>query len=356
MQPIRVQAATINDLLERLLDKGVVLSLDLVIGVAGIPLIGVNLRAAIASLETMLEYGFMEAMDKDLRANALLEAQRKKVALADGERQVEEWYGSQWFGQGIVRSWRSGRLILTNRRLVLYRQMPPAILWQTPLVKLRGCLLLERTVFSGAARPLLALEVEGEPIALLTTEDTTQLLDALRLTMAGEKRALPEASPGARISGATGDPSPVGPLGEIQRLAFTIAGTVLAEGPMERQWTDGGWRRGHLYLTSSRLLWWGKEGAGEELDIPLRQIESIRLAPSVSPAEVGAEPENLLLLYREDGSRRQVNFRLAGARHVVPLETAGSSAPSPGEALAVWRRRIKELVLDQAESDDHPDR
>ncbi|MEI6509887.1 MAG: gas vesicle protein, partial [bacterium] len=57
MQPIRVQAATINDLLERLLDKGVVLSLDLVIGVAGIPLIGVNLRAAIASLETMLEYG-----------------------------------------------------------------------------------------------------------------------------------------------------------------------------------------------------------------------------------------------------------------------------------------------------------
>ncbi|MCX5971433.1 MAG: hypothetical protein NTV14_08030, partial [Coprothermobacterota bacterium] len=133
---------------------------------------------------------------------------------------------------------------------------------------------------------------------------------------------------------------------------------------------DGGWRRGHLYLTSSRLLWWGKEGAGEELDIPLRQIEGIRLAPSVSPVEVGVEPENLLLLYREDGSRRQVNFRpelgsIAGGAPAITGEsgslTAGSmTAPgrvfSRGEALADWRRRIKELVLDQAESDDHPDR
>jgi len=350
MQPIRVQAATINDLLERLLDKGVVLSLDLVIGVAGIPLIGVNLRAAIASLETMLEYGFMEALDKDLRANALREAQRKKVALADGERQVEEWYGSQWFGRGIVRSWRSGRLILTNRRLILYRPMPPAILWQTPLAKLEGCLLLERTLFSGAPRPLLALEVEGEPIALLATEDTAQLLDAIRLTMAGEKRALLEGSPD---------------LGEIKRLASMIAGTVLAEGPMERQGADGKWRCGHLYLTSSRLLWWGKKGAGEELDIHLRQIDGVRLASPVTPAQVGATPENLLLLYREDGSRRQVNFRpelgsIAGSARTITGEsgilTTDSSASSSGEALADWRRRIKELVLDQAESDDYPDR
>ena len=343
MQPIRVEAATINDLLERLLDKGVVLSLDLVIGVAGIPLIGVNLRAAIASLETMLEYGFMEDMDKDLRANALREAQRKKVALAYGERQVEEWYGSQWFGRGIVRSWRSGRLILTNRRLILYRPMPPAILWQTPLAKLTGCLLLERSVFSGAPRPLLALEVEGEPIALLATEDTAGLLDALRLTMAGENRALPEASPG---------------LGEVRRLAFTAAGTVLAEGPMDRQSADGGWWRGHLYLTSSRLLWWGSKGAGEELDLPLRQIEGVRLVPSVTPASAGAEPENLLLLYREGGSRHQVTFRpelgsIAGGTPAIAGESGSMSFA--GVMLADWRRRIKDLVLDQAENDDPPD-
>jgi hypothetical protein len=343
MQPIRVEAATINDLLERLLDKGVILSLDLVIGVAGIPLIGVNLRAAIASLETMLEYGLMEAMDKDMRTNALREAQRKKVALADGERQVGEWYGSQWFSRGIVRSWRSGRLILTNRRFILYRPMPPAILWQTPLAKLEGCLLLERTDFSGAPRPLLALEVEGEPIALLTAEDTTQLVDALRLTMAGEKRALPDTSPA---------------LGEVARLAFTIAGTVLAEGPMECKSADQGWRHGHLYLTSGRLLWWGGEGAGEELDLPLRQIEGVRLVPSVTPVNTESEPEYLLLHYRQDGSRHQVHFRpeLRSREDRTPqILGISGSMPSQGEVLTDWRRRIKDLVLDQVESDDHPD-
>ena len=50
MEAVRTRQATIDDLIERLLDKGVIVNLDLVIGVAGIPLIGVNLRAAIASI------------------------------------------------------------------------------------------------------------------------------------------------------------------------------------------------------------------------------------------------------------------------------------------------------------------
>ena len=54
MEAVRTRQATIDDLLERLLDKGVILNLDMVIGVAGIPLIGINLRAAIASIETMI--------------------------------------------------------------------------------------------------------------------------------------------------------------------------------------------------------------------------------------------------------------------------------------------------------------
>ena len=43
MKPIRERGGALNDLLERLLNKGVVIDLDLVIGVAGIPLI-VNCR------------------------------------------------------------------------------------------------------------------------------------------------------------------------------------------------------------------------------------------------------------------------------------------------------------------------
>ncbi|MCG2735931.1 MAG: gas vesicle protein, partial [Candidatus Methanoperedenaceae archaeon] len=52
------------DLLDRLLNKGLVLNADLIISVAGVPLIGISLKAALASIETMLDYGMMEAWDQ----------------------------------------------------------------------------------------------------------------------------------------------------------------------------------------------------------------------------------------------------------------------------------------------------
>lgn len=59
MEPTRQGRATLADLLDRVLDKGLVLSADIIISLAGVPLIAVNLRAAIASVETMYNYGLM---------------------------------------------------------------------------------------------------------------------------------------------------------------------------------------------------------------------------------------------------------------------------------------------------------
>jgi len=59
MEPTRQGRATLVDLLDRVLDKGLLLNADLIISLAGVPLIAVNIRAAIASVETMLEYGLM---------------------------------------------------------------------------------------------------------------------------------------------------------------------------------------------------------------------------------------------------------------------------------------------------------
>ncbi|OGO23521.1 MAG: hypothetical protein A2Z28_05315 [Chloroflexi bacterium RBG_16_51_9] len=75
MQPTRDTHATLVDLLDRVLEKGLVLNADLIINVAGIPLLGVNLRAYLAGIETMLKYGIWQDWD---------EAQR---AIAAGERQ-----------------------------------------------------------------------------------------------------------------------------------------------------------------------------------------------------------------------------------------------------------------------------
>ena len=55
--------ATLADLLDRVLDKGLFLRADLVISVAGIPLIGVTLNAVVAGIETLLEYGIMSDWD-----------------------------------------------------------------------------------------------------------------------------------------------------------------------------------------------------------------------------------------------------------------------------------------------------
>ncbi len=55
------------DLLDRCLNKGIILNADVIISVAGVPLIGISLKAAIASIETMLDYGMMEAWDKSMR-------------------------------------------------------------------------------------------------------------------------------------------------------------------------------------------------------------------------------------------------------------------------------------------------
>jgi hypothetical protein len=77
MEPTRNSHATLVDLLDRVLDKGLVINADLIISLAGVPLIGVNLRAALAGMETMLKYGVMEEWDE--RTRAWESEQRKKT-------------------------------------------------------------------------------------------------------------------------------------------------------------------------------------------------------------------------------------------------------------------------------------
>ena len=67
MEPTRELHGTISDLLDRVLDKGLIINADVIITLSGIPLIAVNLRAAIAGMETMLEYGVMTDWDEATR-------------------------------------------------------------------------------------------------------------------------------------------------------------------------------------------------------------------------------------------------------------------------------------------------
>ena len=73
MEATRETRETLADLLDRALDKGVIIDADIIINMAGIPLIGLKLRAALAGMATMLEYGIWKDWDEAQRAVATKE-------------------------------------------------------------------------------------------------------------------------------------------------------------------------------------------------------------------------------------------------------------------------------------------
>lgn len=67
--------AGIVDLIDRTLNKGVILNADLIITVAEVPLLAANLKLALASVETMLRYGMMA----DLLAPTQLDKKKNEL-------------------------------------------------------------------------------------------------------------------------------------------------------------------------------------------------------------------------------------------------------------------------------------
>ena len=78
--PKTYRRATLVDLLDRVLDRGLFLRADLVISLAGIPLIGATLSVAIAGTETLVKYGVLTDWDESIRAESV--ARRPSLAAA----------------------------------------------------------------------------------------------------------------------------------------------------------------------------------------------------------------------------------------------------------------------------------
>lgn len=57
LRPQRDGEGTLVHVVETLLDKGLVLNADIMVSVAGVELLGIRIRAAIASFETAARYG-----------------------------------------------------------------------------------------------------------------------------------------------------------------------------------------------------------------------------------------------------------------------------------------------------------
>jgi hypothetical protein len=289
MEPQRGSQATLEDLVERVLDKGIVLKLDLIIGVAGIPLIGISLQGAIAAIETMLDYGMMQAWDADTRAQTVREAQRRELGLRQGEHPVLDLYGSCHHARGISRVWRPGRLILTDQRLLLVRSAPQEVLFETRVGAIAGIGRMVVDNVGRGQREIVSLALADGTVAALYTAQPDILEARLR------ERIQQLGQPVTEISAA-----------HLERLDLG----AVAEGHLWHCWAPGSgstlWKSGWAVLTGTELTWRPDLAQGAVLRVPLTEI----LGLAVERRELGVlgMRDVLAVSYGANGDRAGALF------------------------------------------------
>jgi len=264
--PTREEKATLVDLLDRVLEKGLVIQADIIISVAGIPLIGVNLRAALAGMETMLKYGLMREWDERTRQWEREHIRKREPALLPGEEILLRMYGAHWYSKGIYRAWRPGHLYLTDRRLFLFRREPGQMLFEARLEGIEGLAVKRETRFTGVERDMIYLMRSPDRLAYLYAERPGELAAAVEERM--------------QALGLPLDTDPALPPLDLAVDALLGQEEITADVKMWHQVASSGilgatWRPGWLYLTEKRLLWWCTEERKVMFEVSLTQITTV---------------------------------------------------------------------------------
>lgn len=172
--------ARLGDLLERVLDRGVIIHADIILSVAGIPLVGISLHSALASIETMISYGMLEDWDAEARAEAAVQAANDEAdRLAPGELHILEQYGSYRGARGIKMLWQPGRILLTDRRFVVFRPLPHEVFIDVPLDDVASLGVTHRDAVAEPSDVLCVMRSNGD-IAILSAEHPTLLEASVR--------------------------------------------------------------------------------------------------------------------------------------------------------------------------------
>jgi len=88
LEPSRENGGGLADVIDRILDKGLVINADIAVSVAGVELLGVKIRAALASFETAAKYGLEFPSGTDLTLPAWEEAVSAKETCPQCEKRV----------------------------------------------------------------------------------------------------------------------------------------------------------------------------------------------------------------------------------------------------------------------------
>ena len=309
--------ATVVDLLDRLIERGLVIRADLVISLAGIPLIGVSLHAAIAGIETMLEYGMMTDWDASTRA---FEREQRAIAAASplvlGEQVLLTMPGFCYHSEGIYRAWRPGTIDLTEGRLLLHNHASGQALVDLPLDAITSLGLTSTVNAEGDERPVLAVLADSEDTVLrLRGQDMRALHRAIVARLAEMGRQVGQSA----LLAAVCEPA-LGLLAPGEEITHT--GDMWFEGdrhgnarpgPLDWFLEDStgpdatAWQRGTLYLTNRRLRWANDSGGQTGFDVPLECIASCA-AETRSLSKRLKRKRIVDIVYQTNGSKKVASF------------------------------------------------
>ncbi len=254
MQPTAATECGVTDLLERILDKGLVIHADLIVSLAGVPLVGVTLKAAIAGMETMLKYGMLTDWDEKTRDWARTEREESRKAsgvLKDGEEVLIRMFGSHWYSRGIYRNWRPGHLYVTDRRLLLWRPYPGEVLTEVHYELIKGMAVERRiNVAKKETDYLYILLKDGEVVQLHPTDASVvrEAIENRMQTLGLQLESYPAIPP--VDEGAARFLTPGEQVTHCGRMWHLV--TQPSPGGI----TSEKWKPGHLYLTNERLYWY----------------------------------------------------------------------------------------------------
>jgi len=121
LQATKNEASGLADVIDRVLDKGLVINADICVSVAGVELLGIKIRAALASFETAARYGLEFPSGTNYEKAAWKEAQAgnkeacpecgKKVPVEELLNEACPWCG--WVSAKAKKSWTIPELRVT---------------------------------------------------------------------------------------------------------------------------------------------------------------------------------------------------------------------------------------------------
>lgn len=296
MEPTRNPEVTLPDLITVLLDKGTYLNLDLIIAVADIPLIGINLRATIAGMETMLEYGMMREWDEKTRA-WVQQSVARNFPLGDHEEVVAKMAGGH-FQDAFTKVWRPGSVYVTNQRLVAFRRDPKEILWQTDLENITGLRLHDEQTIGSEVRTRLLVDTNDGETTMLSAAAPARIRE-----LVAQQRPLIQL-PGAASGQEAADTAAPQMESHAWYLETRVDGTT--------------WRGGTARLDRQRFTWQSPTDSRPAVNLRLDEITGVHTLNMATPAGSGLG----LHLVTTDGSVHLAVANVEQWRQLLIAQTA----------------------------------